>query len=360
MLPSPHDPASILLIDDQAINTQLLTHILRAGGFQHITTTNDSREALALFQQLHPDLIMVDLMMPHLDGFAVVQQLRAQMPPETYVPIMMVTADMSTAAKRQALTMGVQDFLTKPLDAVETLLRVRNTLQLYRMHQTVQRQNHTLTVRVQERTLALEQARTETLLRLARTAEYRDDETGQHAQRVGALAHHLAVALGLPSDEATRLRLAAPLHDIGKVGIPDAILRKTGPLTADERTLIERHTIIGARILEHSQVPVLQLGEIIARSHHERWDGTGYPDRLAEEAIPLAGRIVAVADTFDVMTHDRPYRTRQSVAAAMAEIQAHSGTQFDPAVVQVLVRLWQARMPLGDAAPDGYNPPHPA
>lgn len=347
MYQEPADPASILLIDDQVMNTQVLTQILRAGGFQQITTTNDAREALSLFLQVRPDLIMVDLMMPYVDGFAVIQQLRAQMPPETYVPIIVLTADVSMAAKRRALAMGVQDFLTKPLDSVETLLRVRNTLQIYRMHQILQEHNQTLMERVRERTLALEQARTETLLRLARTAEYRDDETGQHAQRVGGLAHHLAVAMGLPAAEANRLRQAAPLHDIGKVGIPDAILRKPGPLTAEERAIMERHTVIGARILEHSQVPVFQLGEVIARSHHERWDGTGYPDRLAGEAIPLAGRIVAVADTFDVITHDRPYRSWQTVSAAMAEIQAHSGSQFDPSVVQVLVQLWHARTVVG-------------
>ncbi|HEY1013334.1 MAG TPA: HD domain-containing phosphohydrolase [Herpetosiphonaceae bacterium] len=348
MSQEPADPASILLIDDQVMNTQVLTQILRAGGFQQITVTNDSREALALFLRIQPDLVMIDLMMPYVDGFAVIQQLRAQMPPETYVPIMVLTADVSVTAKRRALAMGVQDFLTKPLDSIETLLRVRNTLQLYRLHQTVQLQNQMLNQRVRERTAAMEHARAEALLRLARTAEFRDDETGMHAQRVGVLAKHLAEALGLPPDEVSCLHQAAPLHDIGKIGIPDAILRKEGPLTPEERSLMERHTTIGARILEQSKVPVFQLGEVIARSHHERWDGAGYPDRLAGEAIPLASRIVAVADTFDVMTHDRPYRTRQTVAAAIAEIQAHSGAQFDPAVVDALVGLWRSRVSLED------------
>ncbi|HEY1015735.1 MAG TPA: HD domain-containing phosphohydrolase [Herpetosiphonaceae bacterium] len=331
--------AKLLVIDDDLTNVQLIKGILRSGNLLNVTDTNDSREALRLFLEIQPDVVLLDLKMPYLDGFAVLEALRAHMPPEAPVPVLMLTADMTAVAKRRTLSMGAQDFLTKPLDTVETLLRIRNALQLHFTHQQLQAHNEQLAVQVRERTSALKQARNELLLRLARTAEYRDDETGQHTQRVGLLAAALAQVLELPSDEIRLIRQAAPLHDIGKIGIPDQILRKPGPLSSDELAMMRRHTLIGSRILEQSQVPVLRLGETIARTHHERWDGAGYPNGLSGTAIPLVGRIVAVADTVDVITHDRPYRARRPMSDALAEVQAHSAAQFDPAVVNALMIL---------------------
>jgi putative two-component system response regulator len=192
---------------------------------------------------------------------------------------------------------------------------------------------------VRERTHDLEYARRETLNRLALAGEYRDDETHEHAQRVGRTAALLADDLGLPDDEVDLIRRSAPLHDIGKVGVPDAILLKRGRLTADEFDLIKGHTLIGGRILAHSVSEVLRAGEVIARTHHERWDGGGYPLGLSGEAIPLHGRLVALADMFDALTHERPYKPAWPLDRAAAEIRRVAGHQLDPAVVQSFERL---------------------
>jgi putative two-component system response regulator len=252
-----------------------------------------------------------------------------------------LTADLTPQAKQKALSEGARDFLTKPLDFTETLLRIYNLLEIRCLHVDLERHNERLEERVRERTQELEQAQAEILHRLALASELRDDDTGQHTQRVGQLAALLARALGLPDDQIELIRQAAPLHDVGKIGIPDSILLKPATLTAEEMERVKQHTELGRRLLWGSKSPVLQMAEQIALFHHERWDGNGYHG-LKGEAIPLEARIVSVADTFDVITHTRPYKPPKSVAFAIDTILREKGRQFDPRVVDAFLGLHQS------------------
>jgi putative two-component system response regulator len=255
------------------------------------------------------------------------------------VPFLVLTADATEETKRRALSVGARDFLTKPLDQIELLLRVRNLLQVQQLQGRLREQNESLEDEVFERTRDLEQARLEMLDRLALAAEYRDDDTQEHAWRIARSCALLASRLGLPDRGVELIRRAAPLHDIGKIGIPDAILLKPGKLTDLEFERIKTHTTIGAEILSGSRSPLLRLAERIALTHHERWDGLGYPRGLSGDEIPLAGRIVAVADAFDALTHERPYKEAWPLEKAVREILAQAGRQFDPGVVDAFSRL---------------------
>lgn len=321
----------ILIIDDEKANIRLLEIILQQAGYTNVHSTTDSRQALPLFRSVQPDLVLLDLTMPHFDGFAVMRQLAQEMA-EHAVPILVLTADATSVTKHRALQEGARDFLTKPLDETEVLLRINNLLET-RFHSVL------LETRVQERTQDLEKAQLETLQRLALAAEYRDDDTGLHTRRVGVTTGRIAAVLGLPPAQVDLLLLAAPLHDVGKIGIADAILLKPGKLTDEEFDTMRQHTVIGAEMVAGSTSPWLQLAEEIALTHHERWDGRGYPHKLAGEIIPLVGRIVAVADVFDALTHERPYKKAWPVDEATTEIKAQSGKQFDERVVQAFLTL---------------------
>ena len=339
--------AKILIVDDQELNVQLLRRILEEAGYSNLVSATDSRHALPLFSATQPDLVLLDLAMPHLDGFAVMEQLAPRLAEGVYLPILVLTADISQDAKRRALAAGARDFLAKPFDHVEVLLRIKNLLQTRQLHLQLQGQNQILELKVRERTRDLEEARLEILERLALVAEYRDDTTQRHALRVGGTAARLAYELGLPEDEAELIRRAAPLHDVGKIGIPDRILLKPASLTAEEFEIIKTHTIIGARILAGSHSPVLELGEVIALTHHEWWDGGGYSG-LKGEMIPLAARIVAVVDVFDALMNERPYKQAWPLDDAVAQIRQLNGQQFDTQVVEAFLRLLERGVLLVD------------
>jgi putative two-component system response regulator len=331
--------ARILIVDDEKANVRLLERILEEGGYLRTKSLTDSRQVLDAVGGFAPDLILLDLHMPHLDGFALLEALRAEPREPGFLPILVLTADITSAAKRQALAGGATDFLTKPFDQTEVLLRIRNLLETRYLHLQLQEHNQMLEAKVRERTQDLEEARMEILNRLARAAEFRDDDTGQHTRRVGETAAMLAQAMRLPEAEVEMIRRAAPLHDVGKIAIPDHILLKPGRLTPEEFEIMKTHTTIGARILGGSQVPLLHLAEAIALTHHERWDGSGYPRGLVGDAIPLAGRIVAVADVFDAMTHDRPYRLAFAVEETWEVLWDGAGSEWDPAVVEAFSTL---------------------
>ena len=245
--------------------------------------------------------------MPDPDGYAVLEQMKAVVPPGEYLPVLVLTADINREAKERALALGAKDFLAKPLNSTEVILRIRNLLETRLLQLELAAHARTLEQRVRDRTAELESARLEILERLAVASDFRDDATGKHARRVGEMAAQLAAELGVPGDMVELYRWAAPLHDVGKLGVPDSVLLKPGKLTPEEFNLMKRHTEVGASILSGSSAPVLQLAEQIALTHHERWDGSGYMGLKGEE-IPLCGRIVAVADVFDALTHERPYK----------------------------------------------------
>jgi putative two-component system response regulator len=331
--------ARVLLVDDEPANLTFLRHVLETEGYAELIAFTDPVEACDRFAEIDPDVVVIDLWMPRLDGFEVIARIQEQLPAGNYLPILVVTGDPTPEARRRALSTGARDFLTKPLSPSEVRLRVGNLLETRFLHMQLKQHNALLEQRVDQRTFELEAARLEILYRLARAAEFRDYQTGQHTLRVARLAGRMAQVLGMPMDQAELITRAAPLHDLGKIGIPDAVLLKPARLNRHERSVIEAHTVIGAEILSGSAYPLLQLAEEIALNHHERWDGLGYPHQLLADATPVSGRIVAVADVFDALTHARPYKSAWTARDALAEIEANAGTQFDPAVVDALLRV---------------------
>lgn len=330
----------ILVVDDTEANLLLLEAILEDIGYTEVVTLSNPLSAVATCQAYDPDLLLLDLHMPGMSGLDVIAAVRERKS-ETYLPILMLTADISSEAKVRALSTGANDFLTKPFDRTEVELRIRNLLQIRHLHMTLQNQNILLEHKVAKRTEQLNAVKIELLERLAMAAEFRDDQTGQHTQRVGRTCALIASKLSMTPQEVEFIRRAAPLHDVGKIGIPDAILLKAGPLSPAQRELMKRHTTIGARLLSDSNSETLQLAEQIAATHHERWDGTGYGGNLGGEHIPLAGRILAVADVFDALTHERPYKNAWPMDQAVEEIKSQRGRQFDPTVVDAFLDLQQ-------------------
>ena len=330
--------ARILIADDLADNVSVLTRLLTRHGYEHIRATTDSSTVVELFVEFEPDIVLLDLHMPGLDGVAVIERLTALIAPGTYLPILVLTGDTSAEAKRRTLTAGAKDFLNKPFDISEALLRIRNLLETRRLHVELARTNSSLERKVIARTRQLEASQIEVLERLAAAVEFRDDDTGQHTRRVGHIASELARARGLSLAEQALVRRAAPLHDVGKVAVPDSILLKPDRLTPEERAVMQRHTVTGARILARGQSPVIRMAETIAMSHHERWDGSGYPHGLAGEAIPIAARLTSVADIFDALSHDRPYRRAWPRERVLAELERESGVGLDPRIVAACLR----------------------
>jgi cyclic di-GMP phosphodiesterase len=328
----------ILIVDDQLSNVMLLEGILQEYDFTSVRSLTDSREALPALIDFLPDLILLDLQMPYLDGFAVMKQLQACIAPGDFLPILVLTADITSDTKRRALSEGALDFLTKPFDATEVLLRIKNLLRSRALHLQLQGQNQLLDQKVRARTAELEATQVEILERLALAAEYRDDDTGEHTKRVGKTAARIAEALGWPPAEVELIGRAAPLHDVGKIAISDFILLKPGKLTPEEFENMKTHARLGAQMLSGGRFPLLQLAEQIALTHHERWDGTGYLG-LRDEEIPIAGRIVTVADVFDALMSERPYKKAWPLTKALEEIKRQSGRQFDPRVVDAFLKI---------------------
>ena len=324
--------SKILIVDDQEENVKALVAVLRDKGFIGLQSLTDARRVLPMFAEFEPDLVLLDLHMPHVDGLSLLKQLRSRVPEGVYLPFLIITGDLSAGSRQTALSLGAKDFLTKPFNRSEVVLRSYNLLETRFIYLELQGQNRILDERVREATRELEVAQTAILRHLALAADYRDDLTGLHAQRVGLLAAFLAQAAGASGDDVRLIRQAAPLHDLGKIGVPDHILLKPGNLTPEEFETIKTHVQIGAKILSGSSFPLLQMAAQIARYHHEHWDGSGYVG-LKGQAIPLAARITAIADTFDVLTHDRPYKSATPVDQVIAELHAQRGRQFDPELV---------------------------
>ncbi len=327
-------PGRILIVDDDEWVVHTLQRLFQRAGYSQPLGVTDPKAVQGILEREDVDLVVLDLHMPEMDGFQVLASIQPALDPEEYLPVLVLTGDDAPELRRRALAAGAMDFLAKPFDPAEAEARVGNLLSTRFLTQRVSRHRDELEERVLERTSQLADTRTEILHRLALAAEYRDDVTGRHAERVGLLASLLASELGMGAKDVDLIRRTGPLHDIGKIGVPDAVLRKPEALTPSEFELMKSHTIIGAEILGGSRHEILQVARRIAESHHERWDGTGYPHGLVGDAAPAEARIVSVADTFDTLTHDRPYREAVAPEAAVAEVVRCSGTQFDPDVVR--------------------------
>ncbi|MGV3617099.1 MAG: HD domain-containing phosphohydrolase [Fimbriimonas sp.] len=337
--------ATILIVDDDEDNLFLLSRMLRQYGCERLTLVSDPYQAQSECRRVQPDLILLDYRLPPTNGFEVIAEIWQGLDVTTRPPVVMLTGSATEQIRKQAFDLGVSDFLYKDFDSTELLIRVRNVLRVSRLHRQVQRQRDWLEEMVRIRTRELEDARREILERLAMAAEFRDDQTGEHTQRVGTLSSRIAEALRQPRAFVDAIASAALLHDLGKIGVPDSVLLKPGRLTPAEFSHIRAHPDIGASILTGCTEPVLAMAREIALTHHERWDGNGYPQGLVAEEIPLSGRIVAVADAYDAMTSTRPYKAAVPPEAAIAEIERSAGNHFDPRVVQAFLSIPLTELP---------------
>jgi len=328
----------VLILDDSASSLMLLEQLVsKIEGCTALPFT-DPAKALSEVGAGAIDLALVDYMMPGFNGIDVVKTLRA-MPGGADLPVVMLTG--RDAIRYAALDAGVTDFLTKPFDTVEVKLRIRNMLKLREAQNNLRDKASWLAEEVRKATSALVLREEEVIFRLSRAAEYRDSDTGQHIERMAKYSLLIAEALGLDEEACRSLYLSCPMHDVGKIAIRDAILLKPGKYSPEERAAMERHTIHGYEILANSNSTLIQTAAAIALSHHERWDGTGYPSRLCRTEIPLFARITAVADVFDALTSERPYKRAWSLEEARLHILENSGKQFDPDCVAAFMQRWE-------------------
>jgi len=324
--------SSVLIVDDQPANVELLELMLEIAGYQNVYSTSDPRTVVDLYRQHHFDLILLDIRMPHLDGFQVMEMLEVEVG-DDYLPILVLTAQKDRKTRLRALEKGAKDYITKPFDSAEVLTRIDNMLQVRLLYKERLKQNMNLEQRVQERTAQLKETQLDIVRRLGRAGEYRDNETGLHVIRMSKYCQLLGAAAGLEEEFCELILHASPMHDVGKIGIPDRILLKPARLDDDELEIMRQHTTIGADILGEHDSEIMSMARDIAVSHHEKWDGTGYPLGLVGEDIPIAGRICAIADVFDALTSPRVYKPAWTIQDTQNFINEGSGTHFDPNLV---------------------------
>jgi len=342
-------------VDDEPVNIKVVSRLLKIEGYSQFVSTSDSREALDLIRREAPDAVLLDLMMPHVSGIEILQAMRRDNA-TLHTPVIILTASTDQETRIGDLRGGANDFLNKPIDPSELAPRVGNLLTLKRHQDQLQNQSRELELAVRERTAELEASRRDILHSLARAAEFRDDDTGHHVLRVGRYAGIVAESLGMDPDFVDCIEQAAQLHDVGKIGISDDILKKPGRLTEEEFDLMQKHAGIGKRVLQrispqeemalrhHADIgakvlgvahsPVLDMATRIALTHHEWWDGSGYPLGLKGEDIPLEGRITAVADVFDALSTKRCYKDAMPIEKCFSIMEGEGGTHFDPRVFE--------------------------
>jgi putative two-component system response regulator len=367
--------AKVMIVDDSPMSIKLLQRDLEVAGYQHFVTSTDPRPVLDMMLKEMPDVLLTDIMMPHISGLELLQKVRADAR-LSHIPTIVLTASNNERTKIEALELGAADFLNKPVYATELLVRVRNALLMKAHHDHLINYASNLERQVRLRTAELAASRLELIHCLARTAEFRDSETGHHVVRVGRYAEIIARQLGMDEQSIELIGHAAPLHDMGKVGIPDSVLLKPGKLAPDEFDIMKKHSIFGQHameplseeewrtlkshtfmgemIMETRSSPIIATAATIALTHHEKWDGTGYPNGLKGEAIPIAGRITAVADVFDALSSRRPYKPAFELDKCFTIMEESRGTHFDPNVLDAFLAcreaVTQVQMEFADSA----------
>ena len=348
----------IFVVDDEPVNLKLIERVLGTEGYQSVHSIRNPQEVTRQFRHLRPHLILLDINMPEMNGFDVLEALK-QEAGDSLPPVIFLTAELAASNRTKAFESGVLDFISKPFNRQELLARVRNLLQLELAHQALTGQKNTLEILVQQRTEALRNSQLQVVQVLGKAAEFRDNETGAHILRMSHMSAHLAKMLG-HDDEFVNLMLnASPMHDIGKIGIPDHILLKPGKFAPAEWEVMKTHAQLGYEILRNKDSAVLNLAAEIALHHHEKWDGSGYPGGLNGQEIPISCRIVAVSDTFDALLSARPYKKPWPLDEAMAHMFAESGRHFDPEVIRVfknaLPEIIRIRDTYKDENPDDHT-----
>jgi len=329
--------ASILIVDDEIVNVRLLEKIFIVSKYANVICTQDPTQVVSLYQKHNFDLILLDLDMPKLDGYGVMDRLN-ELTENNPPPILILTAQHTQSYRQRALDSGARDYVTKPFDVDELLSRVRNLLEVQMAHKFMRHQNEILENKVRERTQAIHDTRLQVVRCLGLASEYRDEETGLHIIRMSKMAEVIAKVSGLDDEQCDLLLNAAPMHDVGKIGIPDKILLKPGKFEPDEWEIMKTHAQIGADILSGDDSDLMIMAHDIALTHHEKWNGKGYPNGLKGEAIPLVGRITAIADVFDALTSVRPYKKAWPVEKAVNLIKEESGQHFDPKLVEAFLK----------------------
>jgi putative two-component system response regulator len=346
--------ARVMIVDDDSVSVKVVRRYLEKTGYNDFVTTNDATRAMPLLAAHDPHVVLLDIMMPGMDGFEILDLIRREYD-NLELPVIVLTGSDDPETKLRALEIGATDILNKPVDPSELTVRVRNAIMIRAAHQQQVEYAHDLERTVRLRTAELYKSHEELVLSLARAAEFRDDDTGRHVVRVGRYVRSICLELGMSADDATVYEQASQMHDVGKIGIPDRILLKPGKLDSyefeqikkhpeygqhifknlpdDERNVLRKHSEYGAQILNVSSSPVIQLAHEIAISHHEKWNGQGYPFGLSGEDIPLGGRITAVADVFDALSSERPYKRAFPLEKCFAILDDERGRHFDPAMV---------------------------
>lgn len=361
---APRD-SKVMIVDDEIVNIQIVKAYLEDEGFDNFITTVESTAAIGMVRDQRPDIVLLDINMPNVSGLEILETMQSD-DELSLIPTVILTASNDPETKLKALRYGASDFLAKPVDPSELMLRVENVLAVKAYQDHLAKYSEQLEKQVRLRTAELVRSRQEAIHCLARAGEYRDDDTGHHVIRVGRYSALIARQLGFPEEAVELIEQAAQLHDVGKIGIPDAILHKPGkldplefemirehcsigrriinPLSHEESIRLKSHTSVGMQIMGSTSSPVLKLAAVIASTHHEKWDGSGYPKGLAGNAIPIEGRIVAVADVFDALSSARPYKDAFSIEKCMQILLDGRGSHFDPRVLDAFMKRKEEAM----------------
>ena len=326
---------TVLIVDDNTANTDLIQWILEEEGYESLLTVNDSREVQPILRSVEVDLIVLDIRMPYLDGFEVMEMIQKEFP-NLKVPVIVVTAEDSNREK--SLSLGATDFITKPFKNWEVVLRIKNALTSRLFFKQEEQKAEELERLVRERTAEITETQKEVVKRLAKASEFRDNETGMHINRMSHICYILAKELGCDEEYSQLLLDSSPLHDVGKIGIPDSILLKPGKLNLEERKIMNTHVNIGYEVLTGHHSPLLTMAAEIALYHHEKWDGTGYPNAISGEDIPLSARISSIADVADALLSNRPYKKAWSLSDMLDYLEKEKGKHFDPIIVSAFMK----------------------